>query len=219
MSPAGLKVESWFRLRLAGSFTLDSKVLRFPPGRSLFGALIAIGLVAISACGSSSGQTGVTSPAPGETQTGESKPVTYTDTRFHYRIDAPGGQMTPNADGTASFVGPSERLEVAIIEGSRAGNPGSQANNDLSILSQSAPGFKKLSDPTAVTLSGRTVTRFSYTWNAGISVVTGKQLELTTVRYYVPKDSKTLAVIAYGIASNQFDPQGADDLVLTFQWL
>ena len=195
-------------------------MFRFPRRQTLLGALVIAGTVAISACGSSSDQAGAaTSPAPGEAQGGESRPVTYTDTRFHYRIDAPGGQMTSNTDGTASYLGPSERLEVAIVEGSRATNPASLANNDLSILSNSAPGFKKLSDPTAVTLNGRTVTRFSYTWNAGISPVTGKQLELTTVRYYVPKDGGTLAVITYGIASNQFDPQGADDLVLTFQWL
>jgi hypothetical protein len=62
------------------------------------------------------------------------------------------------------------------------------------------------------------VTKFTYTWNAGTSAVTGKAVELTSVRYYVPKDSGTLAVITYGIVSNQFDPQGADDLASTFRW-
>jgi len=69
-----------------------------------------------------------------------------------------------------------------------------------------------------VSLNGRNVTRFSFAWNAGTSAVTGKAVELTSVRYYVPKDSATLAVITYGIVSNQFDPQGADDIVSTFRW-
>jgi ABC-type glucose/galactose transport system permease subunit len=62
------------------------------------------------------------------------------------------------------------------------------------------------------------VTRFSYTWNAGTSAVTGKAIALTSVRYYIAKDATTLAVITYGVASNQFDPQGADDIASTFQW-
>ena len=69
-----------------------------------------------------------------------------------------------------------------------------------------------------MTLNGHNVTRFGFTWNAGTSAVTGKAVELTSVRYYVSKDSATVAVITYGIASNQFDPQGADDLASTFRW-
>ena len=57
-----------------------------------------------------------------------------------------------------------------------------------------------------------------HSWSAGTSTVTGKAIELTSVRYYVSKDASTLAVITYGIVSNQFDPQGADDIVSTFQW-
>ena len=211
-----------FSVHLAGRARLASKVNTYLRGRSLFGALITTGIVAISACGSPTDTGAVSqSPAPGEVQGGggESVPVTYTDSRFHYRIDAPGGRMTSHADGTASYLGPSERLEVAIVQGSPAANPSSLATHDLSSLSTSAASFQKLTNPTAVTLNGRSVYRFSYKWNAGTNPVTGKAIDLTTVRYYVPKDSGTLAVITYGIVSNQFDPQGADDLVLTFQWL
>ena len=212
--------QALFRLRLAGCSRLGSKVYSYRPRRLLFRALVAAGIVAITACGSSSDQAaGTQSPAPAEAHGGESVPVTYTDARFHYRIDAPGGQMTSNADGTASYVGPSERLEIAIVQGSQAASPASLASHDLSSLAASAPSFQKLADPYAVTINGRRITRFAYTWNAGTSQVTGKAIELTTVRYYVPKDAGTLAVITYGIVSNQFDPQGADDLVLTFQWL
>lgn len=209
-------------MRLVGLSRIGSKVSSYSHGGLHFGSLLTVGILAISACGSPTDQSAAAqSPAPAEAQTGpgESVPVTYTDTRFHYRVDAPGGRMTPNADGTASYIGPSERLEIAVVQGSQAANPGAIASRDLSSVAASAPGFQKLADPATVTMNGRKVIRFVYRWNAGISQVTGKAIDLTTVRYYVPKDGGTLAVIAYGIVSNQFDPQGADDLVLTFQWL
>jgi hypothetical protein len=185
-----------------------------------FFVLAAAGLMALSACGTPSGSTGAGSAGPtagSEVNTGESVPVPYADSRFHYSIDAPG-HMTPNPDGTAAFVGASERLEISVVQGSSAANPAAMASQDARSLATSAPAFQQRSNPTSITLNGYHVTRFSYTWNAGKSVVTGKSIELTSVRYYVVKDGSTLAVITYGIVSNQFDPQGADDIVSTFKW-
>jgi hypothetical protein len=182
--------------------------------------LAAAGLLAAGACGSSSAATGgndqVQATAGAEVVSGEGVPVPYMDDRFHYRIDAPG-HMTANADGSAAYIGPSERLEISIVEGSAASDPGALAGQDIKSLS-TAPAFHQLSNPTSITLSGYHVLRFSYTWNAGTSTVTGKAIELTSVRYYLSKDGSTLAVITYGIVSNQFDPQGADDIVSTFRW-
>ena len=126
--------------------------------------------------------------------------------------------MTANPDGTAAFVGPSERLEISVIQGSGASNPSALASQDIKTLAASAAAFQQRSSPAKLTLNGHHVTRFAYTWSAGTSTVTGKATELTSVRYYVSKDASTLAVITYGIVSNQFDPQGADDIVSTFQW-
>lgn len=126
--------------------------------------------------------------------------------------------MTPNPDGTAAYVGPSERLEISIVQGSRASDPGAMASQDLKALAASATAFHQMSNPAKLTLSGYQVTRFAYTWNAGTSAVTAKAIELTSVRYYLSKDATTVAVITYGIVSNQFDPQGADDIVSTFKW-
>jgi hypothetical protein len=183
--------------------------------------LFAIAGFAMAACGSPSGSSaGVDngSPAPGgEVTIGESVPVPYTDSRFHYRIDAPG-HMTANADGTAAYIGPSERMEISVLTGSGSLDAVKLANQDLQSLAKSATAFHQLSNPESLSLSGHHVTRFAYTWNAGTSAVTGKAIELTSVRYYVTKDATTMAVITYGIVSNQFDPQGADDIVSTFQW-
>src|ERR1700687_661521 len=175
------------------------------------------GLVALAGCGT---DTTTQTPAPaaaGEVTVGESVPHRYTDAKYHYLIDAPG-LMTANADGTASYIGPSERMEIAVVIGSGAADPTALAAQDAKSLSTSLSGFRQLSNPSIVSLNGRNVTRFSFAWNAGTSAVTGKAVELTSVRYYVPKDSATLAVITYGIVSNQFDPQGADDLASTFRW-
>jgi hypothetical protein len=185
-------------------------------------AFVMAGFLVATACGSSSAPTGGADNAPAtagaEANTGgEAVPVPYTDSRFHYRIDAPG-HMTPNPDGSAAYVGPSERLEISIVQGTRASDPGALASQDLKSLAASTDAFQQLTNPASLTLNGHHVTRFAYTWNAGTSAVTGKAIQLTSVRYYVSKDTTTLAVISYGIVSNQFDPQGADDIVSTFLW-
>ena len=186
------------------------------PKLTLAGVGIA-GLIALTGCGSDTTTQAPAAPAAGEVTVGESVPHRYTDARYHYLIDAPG-LMTANADGTANYIGPSERMEIAVVTGSGAADPAALAGQDAKSLSGSLSGFHQLSSPSTVSLNGRSVTKFTFTWNAGTSAVTGKAVELTSVRYYVPKDSATLAVITYGIVSNQFDPQGADDIVSTFKW-
>jgi hypothetical protein len=186
-----------------------------------FVGLITAGFLALSACGSSSVTPTAADTAPAtagaEANTGEAIPVAYADSRFHYQIDAPG-RMTSNPDGTASFIGPSERLEIRVVQGSAASDPSALASQDIKSLAAGAAAFHQFSNPAKLTLNGLKVTRFAYAWNAGTSTVTGKAIQLTSVRYYVSKDAATLAVVTYGIVSNQFDPQGADDVVSTFQW-
>jgi hypothetical protein len=187
--------------------------------------LVALGMAGFllaTACGSSSGSPGAVDNAPAtagaEANTGgEAVPVPYTDSRFHYRIDAPG-RMAPNPDGSAAYLGPSERLEISVVQGAPASDPGALASQDLKSLAASTDAFHQLTNPASLTLNGYHVTRFAYTWNAGTNAVTGKAIQLTSVRYYLSKDTTTLAVISYGIVSNQFDPQGADDIVSTFLW-
>jgi hypothetical protein len=179
--------------------------------------MVMAGLIAMAGCGSTTTSPNPAAAAAGDSTSGESAPVSYADTRYRYVIDAPG-HMNANADGTASFIGSSERLEIAVVTGSSASDPTALASKDSTALSLSASGFHQLSYPATVTLNGHRVTKFTYSWNAGTSLVTGKPVELTTVRYYVPRDSATVAVITYGIVSNQYDPQGADDLASTFKW-
>ena len=144
--------------------------------------------------------------------------MAYVDSRYHYRIDSPG-RMTANADGTASFIGPSERMEITVVSGAKAADLSALARADAKSMAASLAGFHELSSPSTLTLGGYHATKFSFSWNAGTSAVTGKAVQLTSVRYYVPKGDGTVAVITYGVVSNQFDPQGADDLASTFKWL
>ena len=178
------------------------------------------GMLVVSACSSDTAGAGASAtPTPAaEAQNGEAAPVRYVDSRYHYQIDGPG-HMTSNADGSASFIGPSERLEISVAQGSKASDPTALANADAQSLAGSAAGFHQVSKPTSVTVGNLKAIKFVYTWNAGTSAVTGKTNVLTSVRYYIAKDPNTLAVISYGIVSTQYDPQGADDVVSTFQWL
>jgi hypothetical protein len=126
--------------------------------------------------------------------------------------------MSANPDGTASVVGPSERLGIAVVQGAAASDPAALARADLTSLPGSTKSFQLVSGPAELTLSGRKMQKFVYRYNAGNSEVTGKPLDLVGVRYYIPKDSSTVAVLNYGIVSNQYDPEGADDVARTFQW-
>src|SRR6202022_3274220 len=91
----------------------------------LFSVLIAA-VFFVSACGA-------TEPTPAtnsaEAANGEAPAVTYVDARYHYKVDGPG-RMTANADGTASVIGPSERLEIAIVQGTKAGDPVGRARGE-----------------------------------------------------------------------------------------
>ena len=182
-------------------------------------SLAAVALLAIAGCGSSpSAETpAANSPAAPEANNGEAPSVTYVDARFHYRIDGPG-HLAANADGTASVIGPSERLMVAVVQGSSAADPAGLARKDAGSMPSTTASFRLLSGPGAVTINGKAIQKFVYAYNAGTSAVTGKPLDLVGVRYYISKDSTTLAVVTYGIVSNQYDPQGADDIASTFQW-
>lgn len=187
--------------------------------RVLAGCVAALAVVTGFACGPSGGggEPAAGSTPGAETGGGEAPAVTYVDSRYHYKVDAPG-QMKPNANGTASVVGPSERLEIVVVEGAKASDPATLARDDVAALPSSVASFHLVSGPAAITLNGKKVHKVVYSFNAGTSVVTGKPLDLVGVRYYIPKDSSTIAVVSYAIVSNQYDPQGADDVASTFQW-
>ena len=194
------------------------------PGRIL-PAIVVVGFVSVlAACGPSSASTSTTpaeqanTQAGAETGAGSEASIAYTDTVHHYRISGPG-RMTANADGTASFIGPVERLEVAIVEGSRASDPMALARTELGALKTTATDFRQVQAPAAVTVSGHHAVKFVYQWTAGTNAVTGKANQLITARYYITRDSTRLAVVSYSSAVNQYDPQGADDIANTFAWL
>jgi hypothetical protein len=181
-------------------------------------ATIATGLL-LTACGGATGggaTTGGTTAAAPEANNGEAQSVAYVDNRFHYRIDAPG-KVTAAADGSAGFVGPTERITISVRQASSADLPG-LARADIAALPALLNGFQLKSGPTAITLNGKPAEKFVFTYNAGASAVTGKALNLVGVRYYIPKDASTLAVVTYGIVADQYDPQGADDIASTFRW-
>ncbi len=187
----------------------------------MIGVLTAMAIWLV-ACGNLSGTAGTSGADTGtkkgaEANNGEAPAVPYVDARYHYRIDAPG-RMTNAADGTASVIGPAERLQVTVVEGSKAADVAALARDDVASLPGSTNGFKLVSGPGAASVNGKKLWKFVYNWNAGTNAVTGKPLSLVGVRYYAPKDASMVAVITYGVASNQYDPQGADDIASTFRW-
>jgi hypothetical protein len=188
-------------------------------------ALILIALGVLTACGSSGSSStsnrpvadGGGAPAENGGANGEAPATTYTNSRFKYRVDAPG-PMTEAADGSAAYLGPAERLEITVLGGGAAADPHRRAADDLTGLKSTKPAYR-LVDPLAqVTLSGKKVEKFVFSWTDGVNAVTGKPNDLVAARYYIAKNGSTLAIVTYSTAANQYDPQGADDVATTFTW-
>jgi hypothetical protein len=150
-------------------------------------------------------------------QGGQNSPTGYTDARYHYRLTGPG-PLNARPDGTASFVGEDELLEVAVVEGARAADPTALAQAEVSSLSSTTPNVRITSRPAQVTLGGQSMVKFSYAWTAK-SQASGQQIKMTGVRYFIPKSTAAIAVIRYGDASSQFDTQEADGFAGSFRWL
>jgi hypothetical protein len=142
--------------------------------------------------------------------------VTYTDDRYHYRIDSPG-PLTPGPRG-ASYFGPEERLEVVVVEGGAAGDPAALADKDISALKSSISDFKLVAPPAPLTLGEHRMIKFRYTGTVD-NPTTGKPIKLTSARYYIAKNNSLLAVVTYGDKSQEFDPKEADDIARSFSWL
>jgi hypothetical protein len=172
--------------------------------------------LALAACGGSTPAATSGTATTTEAANGEAQAVAYVDSRYHYRIDAPG-HITAAADGTAGFVGPVERIQIEVRQASSADLPG-LARTDIQSPPTSFTGFQLKSGPTMVALNGKPAEKFVFTYSGGVNSVTNRPLTLVGVRYYIPKDASTLAVVTYGVASDQYDPQGADDIASTFRW-
>ncbi|GAC1326906.1 MAG: hypothetical protein NVSMB17_00180 [Candidatus Dormibacteria bacterium] len=149
---------------------------------------------------------------------GEAPALRYQNARFHYRIDAPG-TMQEAADGSASTRRGEERLSVNVVTGSSAADLRAYATADLKQVQAASPKFHQVQALTSVKIAGRASLKVIYSWTDGTNPVTGRPEDLVTARYYIPRDGTTAAVVAYSIASSQYDPQGADDVASTFTWL
>lgn len=160
------------------------------------------------------GEQGGTSGGGSTNQGGETNPTAYTDARYHYTITGPG-PLKPQADGTAVFAGEDERLEVAVVTGSKAADPLAVAQADLNSL-KSAPDFQVLVQPIAVSLAGQRGVKF--TWSYTTQSHTGKQAKFFSVRYYIPKNDSMLAVVAYRDIATEFDANEADGFANSLRW-
>ena len=190
--------------------------------------LLGAGLL-LTACGPSTGSTSTgASPNAGGDAGGagneaggagaEAAGVRYQNARFHYRVDAPG-TMQEAADGSASTQRGVERLSISVVSGAGVSDPRAYATGDLGQVAGSSAKYHQMQALGPITISGRASLKTVYSWTDGTNPVTGKPNDLITARYYIPKDSSTLAVVTYSIAANQYDPQGADDVASTFAWL
>jgi hypothetical protein len=188
--------------------------------------LCILSAAVIAACGSTTGGGGAApssssseaAAAGGEANGGggEAALTPFVSTRNHYRVDAPG-PMTEAADGTATSTHGAESMTVAIVSGSAAGDPTAYAKSDLTKL-KSAPSFALMGGPGGISLTGSPASVQTTYSTATTNTVTGKSQSTVSVRFYIPRDAGTMAVVTYSIIADQFDPQGAVDVANTFRW-
>lgn len=170
-----------------------------------------------------SGASGANAPAGGEAangeaNTGEAPSVPFESPKYRYRVDAPGA-MTEGADGTATAHFGAERLSIRVVTGAAAADPMAVAKADMD-QARSTPNFSSKSAPAATKLKASNATvKAVYSATDGTNPVTGKPNNVVVVKYWVPKDPSTLAVLTYTVTDTQYDPQGADDVANTFRWL
>lgn len=197
------------------------------------GGILGVVVLALAACSSgasnSSGSSSASSAsstaasssssgneAPSGEGGGEAPSVRFVSSRYHYQVDAPG-TMTEASDGTATASYGVEHLSIRVVTGSSAQDPNAYARNDAATVQSQTRDYRTVNALGTVSMNGRAVSKLVYSWT-GTSPVTGKDESLISVRYYVAKDSTTLAVLNYTILATAYDPQGADDVASTFRW-
>lgn len=189
-------------------------------------ATLAVAGFLLTGCGTASGPATGAARTPAAADNGggdaggggaEAAGTRFVSTRFHYRVDAPG-TMTEATDGTATASRGGERMSIRVISGAAAADLKALSTTDLNAARAASPNYRPLGVTGSVMINGRTALKAVYQWTDGTSPVTGRPLDLTTVRYVIPRDSNTAAVLAYSIITSQYDPQGADDVASTFAW-
>jgi len=184
--------------------------------------LLAAGL-ALTACSSSSPSTAAgngAGGAPGGNEQAaagdggaEAPSVPFTHPTFRYTIGAPG-PMAVQAGGEAVYTGKSDYLRITPVDGPTDALAAAKADAGGSGVA----GFAIVQPARSVTISGKPAAYLEFTRDAGTNAVTGKAQLAHVLRAYVPRAGGTFR-IEYGgtVPASQWDPQGALDIVTTFQ--
>ncbi len=155
--------------------------------------------------------------AVGEAVNGDEPTVTYSDATNHFRLDHPRSWGTSSPAGeVVRFTGRDEFISVAIVSTTQA--PLEYATADVPQLTAASPGYKS-AGPKTYTVAGASGAMVAYTWQAGPSPVTGKQVPSSANRYYIPGPAGKLAVFTYSSPTPNYDPAGADDFANAYRWL
>jgi hypothetical protein len=181
--------------------------------------------VLLAACSSSSSSPGGSSSSAsaspdtgGESNnTAEQPGVHFESSRFHYTVDAPG-PVVEAADGSIRADRGVESLQISVNSASSVADPRRFSQDDVAQLQATTSQFRLVDALVAITINNRAAMKVVFA-APGTNAVTGRVEDRVTARYYIPRDSSTLAVLTYSVAANQYDPQGADDQATTFVWL
>lgn len=152
--------------------------------------------------------------APGEVGgSGEAPTVSFTHPTLKYTVSAPG-PMVVEANGDAAYTGPTDYLHVSLVAG--GGAPLTLAKADAG--GGGVPGFVLSRPPQAVTIGAQQGASLEFTRDGGTNPVNGKAQTAHVVRVYLPGKGGAYR-LEYGatVSPQNWDPQGALDLLVTFR--
>ena len=164
---------------------------------------------AASAGGTSTGEPSSAADDKG----GEAASIPFTHPTLKYSVSAPG-RMTVAPNGDASYIGPSDFLTVALLPGSSDATALATAD----ARGTGVPGFALTHPARRMTIGGLTGAGVEFTRDASVNPVTGKARTAHVLRAYLPAPGGAYR-LEYGatVADSDWDPQGAEDVLMTFR--
>lgn len=174
--------------------------------------------IALAAC------TGGGTPVAGNGQGGEvagegggaeAALVTYADAAQGFSIGYPSPwTQDRTVTNGVRFVGADDSMTLEFVAPPAGTEALTYAQNDVSSVSASFPGFRQLSLAASSEVENAIILGFESTCT---SVVTGNTFTAHNERYYMPLADGRIAILTVVGPSNHYDREGVRDIALTFR--
>ncbi|NMC85467.1 MAG: hypothetical protein GYA58_09300 [Anaerolineaceae bacterium] len=183
---------------------------------SRFIVVVFLVSVVLTACASTPKTNSTIAPVNEGGEGGvEAALVTFSDAAQGFAIGHPGtwSQDTAFTSGV-KFVGGDDWMTLEFVTPAAGTDAMTYAQNDITTLTASFPGFKKIDLKASTEVKDAIILGFTAD---GTSVVTGKTFTAHNERYYMPLADGRIAILTVVGPDNHYDREGVRDIALTFK--